>query len=34
MISKYELLTDEEIIEQYKAIKEKERTRNKEAYDN
>ena len=33
MISKYELLTDEEIIEQYKAIKEKERTKNKEAYE-
>ena len=33
MVSKYELLTDEEIIEQYKINKEKERTKNKEAYE-
>jgi len=30
---KYELLSNEEIIEQYKTIKEKERARNKEAYE-
>ena len=30
---KYELLSNEEIIEQYKIIKEKERVRNKEAYE-
>ena len=30
---KYELLSNEEIIEQYKIIKEKERIRNKEAYE-
>ena len=30
---KYELLSNEEIIEQYKTIKEKERTRHKEAYE-
>jgi len=30
---KYELLSNEEIIEQYKIIKEKERARNKEAYE-
>jgi hypothetical protein len=33
MVSKYELLTDEEIIIQYKINKEKERLRNKEAYE-
>jgi hypothetical protein len=33
MVSKYEILTNDEIINQYKLIKEKERTRNKEAYE-
>ncbi len=33
MVSKYEILTDEEIIKQYILNKEKERTRNKEAYE-
>jgi hypothetical protein len=33
MVSKYEILTNDEIIKQYKLIKEKERTRNKEAYE-
>ncbi len=33
MVSKYELLTDEEIILQYKINKEKERARNREAYE-
>jgi len=33
MSVKYEFLTDDEIIKQYKIIKEKERTRNKEAYE-
>ncbi len=33
MISKYEILTDEEIILQYKINKEKERARNREAYE-
>ena len=33
MVSKYEILTDEEIILQYKINKEKERARNKEAYE-
>ena len=33
MVSKYEILTDEEIILQYKINKEKERTRNREAYE-
>ena len=33
MVSKYEILTDEEIITQYKINKEKERARNKEAYE-
>ena len=33
MSLKYEFLTDDEIIKQYKIIKEKERTRNKEAYE-
>ncbi len=33
MVSKYELLTDEEIIIQYKINKEKERAKNKEAYE-
>ena len=33
MVSKYEILTDEEIILQYKINKEKERARNREAYE-
>ena len=33
MSTKYEFMTDDEIIKQYKIIKEKERTRNKEAYE-
>ena len=33
MVSKYEILTDDEIILQYKINKEKERARNKEAYE-
>jgi hypothetical protein len=33
MVSKYEILTDEEIILQYKINKEKERARNKESYE-
>ena len=33
MVSKYEILTDDEIIIQYKINKEKERARNKEAYE-
>ena len=33
MSVKYEFLTDDEIIKQYKIIKEKERLRNKEAYE-
>ena len=33
MVSKYEILTDVEIIEQYKINKDKERARNKEAYE-
>ena len=33
MVHKYEILTHDEIIENYKLIKEKERLRNKEAYE-
>ena len=33
MVHKYEILTHDEIIENYKKIKEKERLRNKEAYE-
>ena len=33
MVSKYEILTDEEIIIQYKINKEKERAKNREAYE-
>jgi hypothetical protein len=33
MVHKYEILTHDEIIENYKLIKEKERFRNKEAYE-
>jgi len=33
MVSKYEILTDEEIILQYKINKEKERARNREAFE-
>jgi len=33
MVSKYEILTDDQIILQYKINKEKERARNKEAYE-
>ena len=33
MVSKYEILTDDQIIIQYKINKEKERARNKEAYE-
>ena len=33
MVSKYENLTNEEIIEQYKINKQKERARNREAYE-
>ena len=33
MTTKFEVMTDDEIIKQYKIIKEKERTRNKESYE-
>ena len=33
MVHKYEILTHDEIVENYKKIKEKERLRNKEAYE-
>jgi hypothetical protein len=34
MSTKYEFLSNDEIIEQYKIIKEKERQRNKQSYNN
>ena len=34
MSTKYEFLSNDEIIQQYKLIKDKERQRNKEAYNN
>jgi hypothetical protein len=33
MTTKFEFMTDDEIVKQYKILKEKERSRNKEAYE-
>ena len=33
MTTKFEFMTDDEIVKQYKIIKEKERSRNKESYE-